>query len=117
MPRNYIWPGAPAPGEPPRELCGEANCVTIAGVGRQKLSGFIRELGLPIYGTWTHLKTDIESLWSDGSLRNAVASFSGKMQAVGRDLKYELVVPVVIREGVLLDPAIFRCGEKTDIFT
>ncbi|MCI0563568.1 MAG: hypothetical protein MN733_34270, partial [Nitrososphaera sp.] len=35
----------------------------------------------------------------------------------GRDTKYELVVPLVIREGVVLDPAIFRTGEKTDIFT
>jgi len=110
MPRNYKRPR-------PEKLYGEANALTIAGVGRNKLISFVAELGLPVFATWSHFKTDIESLWADGSLRNAIAYFSGKMQATGRDSKYELVVPIVIREGVLLDPAIFRTGEKTDIFT
>lgn len=110
MPRNYIRPKKDT-------LYGEANALTIASVGRTKLTGALAELGLPVFCTWTHFKTDIESLWGDGSLRNAVAYFSGKLQAAGRDMKYEIVVPIPIREGVLLDPAIFRTGEKTDIFT
>jgi hypothetical protein len=110
MPRNYKRPQH-------TKLYGEANALTIARVGSQKLSEFLSSFGLPVSGTWSHFKTDIESLWADGSLRNAVAYFTGKIQATGRDTRFELVVPLVIREGVILDPAIFRTGEKTDIFT
>lgn len=110
MPRNYKRPR-------PDRLYGEANALTIASVGRDKLNEHMRDLALPVFANWSHFRTDIESLWADGSLRNAVAYFTGKLNATGRDSKFELVVPVVIREGVLLDPASFRCGEKTDIFT
>lgn len=110
MPRNYKRPR-------PDKLFGECNALTVASVGRNKLNVALRELSLPIIANWSHMRTDIESLWADGSLRNAVAYFVGKLQASGRDSKMEIVVPVVIREGVLLEPASFRAQERTDIFT
>lgn len=110
MPRNYKIP-------PAGKLYGEANALTIATVGRHRLNAALFELKLPILAQWMHMRTDIESLWTDGSLRNAVAYFSGKLRATGRDITREIVVPLVIREGCVLDPASFRASDKTEVWT
>lgn len=110
MPRNYQIPR-------PEKLYGEANAVTIPMVGKDLLNKSLLALKMPITPAWRHLRTHIESLWSDGSLRNAVAEFSGKLKEMGRDTSHEIIVPVVIREGVLLEPALFRSAGNTAIWT
>lgn len=110
MPRNYKL-------HKPDRLYGECNAVTVAMVGIDLLNKAMVGLKLPITPAWRHLKTHIESLWRDGSLRDAVAEFSGKLREMGRDTSHEIVVPVVIREGVLLEPALFRSANRTDIWT
>ena len=110
MPRNYRVPK-------PDQLFGEANAVTIPLVGKDLLNKAMVGLKLPITPAWRHIRTHIESLWSDGSLRNAVAEFTGKLKEMGRDTAHEIVVPLVIREGVVLEPALFRSAGYTDIWT
>lgn len=110
MPRNYRVPK-------PGQLYGEANAVTIPMVGKDLLNKSLIALKLPITPQWRHIRTQIESLWADGSLRNAVAEFTGKLREMGRDTNHEIVVPLVIREGVVLEPAMFRAAGRTDIWT
>lgn len=110
MPKNYKQ-------FPPKALYGDANAISIARVGVGHLNKAFFELDLPLYIMWNHIKTDIESLWEDGSLRNAVAYFLGKIKATGRDTTREILVPIVVREGHLLPPALFRSGESTDVLT
>lgn len=110
MPRNYKLPRN-------ERLYGECNALTVAQVGTALLSKAMIGLKLPITPAWSHMRTHIESLWADGSLRNAVAEFSGKLREMGRDTSHEIVVPIVIREGVLLEPALFRSANRTDIWT
>lgn len=110
MPRNYRVPR-------PETLYGEANAVTIPMVGKDILNKAMIGLKLPITPAWRHIRTHIESLWADGSLRNAVAEYTGKLREMGRDTQHEIVVPLVIREGVILEPALFRSADRTDIWT
>jgi hypothetical protein len=110
VPRNYRLPL-------PDRLYGEANAVTIPMVGKELLNKAMIALKLPITPTWRHIRTHIEALWQDGSLRDAVAEFSGKLKEMGRDTSHEIVVPLVIREGVVLEPALFRSANHTDIWT
>ncbi|SRR6266576_2604779 len=110
MPRNYRLPKVD-------KLYGEANALTIATFGRDKLNKALFEFRLPIMAQWTHTRTDIESLWADGSLRNAVAYFVGKLRATGRDVTREIVVPLVVRKGKILEPAMFRASDQTDVWT
>jgi hypothetical protein len=110
MPRNYKRPIS-------KELYGEANAYNISIVGRDKLLRTFLKFRLPLHATWSHLKTDIEELWSDGSLKNAVAYFNGKLRTMQHNVAADVVVPISIRNGVLLDPAIFQYANKTDIFT
>ena len=111
MPRNYKWPQAP------RDMYGEANAYTISLVGRDKLDKAFLNLKLPLHAQWTHLKTDIEELWGDGSLKAGVAYFSGKIRTMQNTTTAEIVIPLSIRNGVILDPAIFQYANKTDVFT
>jgi len=110
MPRNYKRPV-------PDKLHGQCNALTIGNFGIGLLNRALLGLKLPITPAWRHIKTHIESLWSDGSLRDAVAEFTGKLREMGRDTAHEIVVPLVIREGVILEPAIFRSHGRTDIWT
>lgn len=109
MPRNYQVPK-------PTQLYGEANAVTIAHFGRQKLQQALSSLGVSMYAQWTHMGTDIESLWDDGSIKNAVAMFVGKLRHPTGSVR-ELVVPVPIRNGVILEPSVFKSSNMADVFT
>lgn len=91
--------------------------LTIAPVGRMHLIQFLTHMGLPVFATWRHMRTDLETLWEDGSIRDGVAYFLGSLRANGREGKYDITVPVVIREGQLQEPALFRWGERTEVFT
>ena len=51
------------------------------------------------------------------SIRDAVAYYQGVIKAMGRDSKFSITVPVVIRDGKLLNPVLFRWGGHTAIFT
>ena len=110
MPRNYKIPK-------PNQLYGQCNAVTVPMAGKDILNKCMIGLRLPITPAWRHIRTHIESLYSDGSLRNAVAEFTGKLREMGRDTSHEIVVPLVIRDGVILEPAVFRSGSQTDIWT
>lgn len=110
MPKNYRR-------NTDKPLYGEANALTIAAVGREHLNEVVREFKLPIMIQWTHLKTDMETLWDDGSLKEAVAYFSGRVKAMGRDTTREIIVPIAIRNGVLQDPALFKCSGEVEVFT
>lgn len=110
MPKNYQV-------KKPDKLYGEANALTVQGVGRDMLTKAINDFKLPIMATWQWMKSDIESFWDDGSIKDAVVLFMGKLRATGRDYTREVVIPVPIRNGVLLFPSVFRSGEHTDIFT
>lgn len=109
MPRNYALPKV-------EKLYGEANAVTIAFHGRQKLQQALGALRVSAYATWSHMGTDIESLWDDGSLRNAVAMFVGKLKSMTGQTR-EIVVPLPIRNGVILEPSVFRSNHIADVFT
>lgn len=109
MPRNYQIPK-------PSQLYGEANAVTIAYFGRQKLQQALGSLGVSMFAQWNHMGTDIESLWDDGSLKNAVAMFVGKLRNTSGAVR-EVVVPLPIRNGVILEPSVFKSGSKADVFT
>lgn len=110
MPRNYRLPKN-------KDMHGEANAFTMSIVGRRKLDGAFIKLKLPLIAVWTHLRTDIEELWSDGSLKSAVAYFSGKLRTMQQNITAEIVIPLPVRNGVVLDPAIFRYADKTEVFT
>lgn len=110
MPRNYKIPR-------PEKLYGQCNALTVQKVGIDVLNKALFGLKIPMTPSWRHLRTQIESLWSDGSLRNAVADFAGKLKEMGRDTSHEIIVPIVIREGVLLEPALFRSANQTAIWT
>lgn len=100
-----------------KKLAGEANMVTIGRVGRTHLERFLHSLGTTVYGEWVHTRTDCETLWEDGSIRDAVAYYQGVIKALGRDSKFSITVPVVIREGKLQEPVLFRWVNRTCIFT
>jgi hypothetical protein len=85
---------------------GEVNAVTVSRFGRDRLIGLIASYRLPIFSRWQHIRNDIETLWADGSIKEGVSYFVGKLKATGRENPREVVVPIVIREGKMLDPAI-----------
>jgi len=110
MPRNYRKPTV-------KQMYGEANCFNISLVGRNKLIKAFVALKLPLNAIWSHLKTEIEELWGDGSLKNGVAYFNGKIRTMQHNVAADIVIPLSIRNGVILDPAIFQYASKTDVFT
>lgn len=94
---------------------GEANAITIAMLGRDKLMGVIAGFRLPIFSKFSHVRSDIESLWADGSLKEAVCYFVGRLKANGRENAREIVVPLTIRNGKIIDPAIFMQNGRYEV--
>lgn len=95
---------------------GVANAVTISRVGVQHLDQSLRRLNGPYYALWNHNKTDIETLWPDGSLRDAVAEFQGQVTSTTTGTRRTIIVPLVVRNGQLLDPAVFASGNRVYVW-
>lgn len=110
MPKHYKIPRS-------ENLYGECNAITIAALGRDKLVNAMASFRLPLFSRFSHVRSDIESLWADGSLKEAVCYFVGKIKATGRENTREIVVPLVVRNGKVMDPAIFMVNGTANVFS
>lgn len=108
----------PKPRKNKNTQTGVANAVTIARIGADHLNDCLRRLNGPYYVSWwNHNRTDITSLWSDGTLRDAVVEFQGKITSTLTNTTRKIIVPLVVREGHLLDPVAFSADGRVYVWS
>jgi len=102
----------------PKTLHGKYNMLTVSTQGKHFIEKEFNNFHLPYSSRWRHIQTDLSSLYTDGSIKDAVVLFMGEIRDIrgNTQIKKDIVVPVVIRDGQFMDPSIFKSHEGTFIW-
>jgi len=102
----------------PKTLYGKYNMLTISTQGKHFIEKEFNNFHLPYSSRWRHIQTDLSTLYTDGSIKDAVVLFTGEIRDIrgNSQIKKDIVVPVVIRDGQLMNPSIFKSHEGTFVW-